>query len=84
MLSVTYNHGFMVAFMYIITSLYCPVSVTSGENDISSSSIPTTNEQWDGLNFEEHFNISQQPAPPEGQQMIIFDLGQSFIFWSTS
>lgn len=41
----------------------------------STSFIPTTSEKWDGLNFEENFNISQLPAPPEGQQMIIFDLG---------
>lgn len=45
----------------------------SVEND--TSFIPTTSEQWDGLNCEENFNISQQSAPPEGQQMVIFDLG---------
>lgn len=81
MLLLTSCHGFFVTLVHIIISLVCVISVMSGEND--TISIPTTSEQWDGLNFEEHFNISQQPAPPEGHQIVIFDLGSLNLFLLT-
>lgn len=79
MLSLSSCHGFATFLGSVTVCVVFIVAVTSSENETSSSSIPTTSEQWDGLNFEEHFNISQQPAPPEGQQMIIFDLDHTMF-----